>query len=108
MEKFEIQISTFEIVGGEHYYGRIDIPMTRQTAPHFEHTVELNRKRSGETLTTIRFDTIQQIIDAATTWFLESPLVKPGDRLVIWKGFHKERDTRIERPDWNKVGELYR
>jgi len=96
MAKFEIQISTFEIVGGEHYYGYVRIPLMRQVAPNFEHAVELSRTRSGENRTTIRFDTIQQIIDAATTWFLESPLVKPGDRLVIWTGYHKNKDVQIE------------
>jgi hypothetical protein len=104
IEKFEIEISSFDIVGGIHYYGRVELPMSRQKSGDHR-TIELERPAPKDapswwtsedgTWMTIRFDTIQQVIDAAKEWFLENERVKPGDKLVIWKGYWEKRNERL-------------
>ena len=107
MEKFKIWISTFAAVGGEHYYGYVRIPQHRQVAPYFQCNIELDRQPSDKIAAaalfrTIRFDTIQQIIDAAKEWFLTSPIVQPGDLLVISKEYYSNRDVRIEKDPYRR------
>jgi|SRR5579864_4573146 len=105
IEKFEIRIQTFDIVGGIHYYGKIEIPMTRRTAENLERQIELNHvdnehqpswwhKDDGD-WTTIKFFTIREVIVAAKKWFLTDPRVKPGDKLVIWKEYWRDQDVKL-------------
>jgi hypothetical protein len=103
-EKFEIEVTDYGWIGGMHFYGRINIPPSRQVegySPRYYH--ELSRPSDGEapkwwtkedgSWTTIKFWTIRDVIAAAKTWFLADPRVKPGDKLVInkedWQRRHK-------------------
>ena len=102
MEKFEIDVSTFQCIGGEHYYGRVTIPQKRQDGRYGGHYHELEHSSKHHDWCTIRFDTIREIITAATEWFLKDGRVKPGDRLVMWSGHWTERNARLEKPEWAK------
>jgi len=100
MEKFKIEISTFQCIGGEHFYGRVIIPQKRQKEDWCPiNYQELSHQSRDHRWTTIRFDTVQEIVDAATDWFLRDWRVKPGDRLVISPDLWRDRHIRIEKPD---------
>lgn len=99
-KKFKINISSYAefAPGARHFYGHIEYPYPWRKNENYHRDIELNRPDpepmpswydpdDAAHWTTIRFDTKEQLISAAKKWFLESSDVKPGDKLVIWKGY---------------------
>lgn len=94
-EKFEIDVTDFSIVGGYHYYGRVQIPQTRQDGRSAGHYHELDQGQKDDTYRTIKFWTIRDILKAARDWFLTDLRVKPGDKLVISRDLWEIRDVAL-------------
>jgi uncharacterized protein Usg len=106
-EKFEIEITDYGFIGGLHFYGRVNIPKSRQVgeySPSYYHELQRpnleespswwDKKVDGPWMT-IKFWTIRDIIKAAKEWFLSDPRVKPGDKLTIHKESWERRNEKL-------------
>lgn len=99
--RFRINVTSFDMVGGVHFYGAVyQAGVKVKELDHF--------RTEDPSYRSIKFGTIQEIIDAAKEWFADSPDVRVGDLLVMWADDWRRRDERVN-PDpyyhWRTVDE---
>ena len=97
--KFKLSITSFDLVGGVHYYGSVylngvKIKELAQPAPN-----DLRPKwlEKDEPWDTIKFHSELDVVSAAKKWFLLAPEVSPGDILVVWSGYFTAAEIKSLR-----------
>lgn len=86
MSMFRLRITTYKGMDiAEHYYGSVRIPPERDPKNEYSITLFHDDEELGEG--TCRFWNQKDVVQAAKEWFLKSELVKPGDKLTVWKGY---------------------
>jgi hypothetical protein len=99
VRKFKISVTSFDIVGGIHFYGSVYLDGVkvhecerpdRESAPKWW-TDEDEREQGWKT---IKFWNALDIVWAAKKWFESAETVQPGDRLVVWSGYFNRSQIR--------------
>lgn len=94
--KYKLSITTFDTVGGVHFYGSIyrdGVKVHEVTHPRsYVYTTG-----KVEMIDSVKFDTADELVDAARAWFLSAPDIPAGSRLVTWRGYNDD----YGKTDWS-------
>ena len=99
MKRYKLSISSFDIVGGVHNYGSVyldGVKVHECERPDPAAAPDWWTDEDGS-WNTIKFDTALEVVEAARKWFLSSPTVAPGDKLVVWSGYFQPKEIKILR-----------